>query len=309
MIGFRYHVGGDWDPYARIFHQAQYQDFFELGRYGDVGYQALNWAAQKLGLPFWSVNLATGIVFSWGLARFARSTPNPWTAIVVAIPYLVIVVSMGYSRQGAAIGVLMSGIADFRRKSSLSRVAVYIFVAALFHKTAVVCFPLFFLGARGDKKANFALLIAFSIVFYRFFLTDSMDGLLKNYIRSEYSSSGALVRILLSAIPAVLYLMLKRSFPFSQNEGRVWANYSYASLLMLFLFAISPSSTAVDRIGLYLLPLEVAILTALPSIFKNGISLKVFVIALSFAVQFTWLNFGTHAESWLPYRTYLLEDN
>jgi hypothetical protein len=308
MIGFRYHVGGDWVPYVHIFERAQYQDFSELGRYGDVGYQAINWTAQKLSFPFWSVNLATGIIFSWGLARFAGSTPNPWTAVVVAIPYLVIVVSMGYTRQGAAIGILMCAIADFQKRGSLTRVATYIFVAAFFHKTAVVCLPLFFFGARGSKTVNFTLLVAFSVVLYQFFLSDSLDVLRKNYIESEYSSSGALIRILLSSLPAALFLMTKKRFAFSPDEERVWTNYSYAALLMLFLFAISPSSTAVDRIGLYLLPLEVAILTALPSIFKHANLVKVAVIAFSFAVQFTWLNFGTHAALWLPYQTYLSEE-
>jgi hypothetical protein len=308
MIGFRYHVGGDWIPYIHIFERAQYQDFFELGRQGDVGYQALNWSAQKLDLPFWSVNLVTGVIFSWGLARFARSTPNPWTALVVAIPYLVIVVSMGYTRQGTALGVLMCAIADFHKRGSLTRVAAYIFVAALFHKTAVACLPLFFFGARGSKPVNFALLVVFSFALYQFFLSDSLDVLERNYIESKYSSSGALIRILLSSIPAALFLMMKRRFEFSPDEERVWTNYSYAALFMLFLFAISPSSTAVDRIALYLLPLEVAILTALPSIFKHRNLVKVGVIAFSFAVQFTWLNFGTHAALWLPYQTYLSEE-
>jgi hypothetical protein len=308
MIGFRYHVGGDWVPYVHIFERAQYQDFFELGRYGDVGYQSLNWTAQKLGLAFWSVNLVTGLIFSWGLARFARSTPNPWTAVLVANPYLVIDESMGYTRQGAAIGILMCGIADFHKRGSLSRVAAYIFVAALFHKTAVVFHPQLFLGARGNKTANLIMLVAFSIILYRFFLADSLDALRKNYIGSKYSSSGTFIRILLSSIPASVFLALKDRFTFNPNEQRVWANFSYASLLMLFLFSISPSSTAVDRIGLYLLPLEVAILTALPSVFKHANLMKGTVIVISFAVQFTWLNFGTHAALWLPYRTYLSEE-
>ena len=185
MIGFRYQVGGDWIPYVHIFERAQYQDFFELGRHGDVGYQALNWTAQELSFPFWSVNLVTGLIFSWGLARFARSTPNPWTALVVAIPYLVIVVAMGYTRQGAAIGILMCGIADFHKKGSLTRVAVYIVLAALFHKTAVVCLPLFFFGARGSKTINITLLAAFSIVLYQFFLSDSIGRAQKELSREQ----------------------------------------------------------------------------------------------------------------------------
>lgn len=308
MIGLRYHVGGDWIAYIQIYNHAQYHELAEIGKHDDPGYYFLNWAGQKLGLRLWFVNLACGVVFSWGLAKFARTTPNPWTALVVAIPYLVIVVAMGYSRQGVAIGILMMGIADFQRKNSLVRVAVYIFVAALFHKTAVVCLPLFFFGARGSKAVNLALLVAFSLLFYRFFLEDSMGSLVKNYVGAEYSSSGALTRIALSAVPASLFLLLKKRFPFSNDENRVWSNFSYMALAMLVFLAISPSSTAVDRIALYLLPLEIAVLAAVPTLSRDGKVLKVSVIAFSFLVQFTWLTFGIHAAGWIPYRTYLSAD-
>lgn len=307
MVGFRYQVGGDWVPYLHIFERAQYQHLLDLGKYGDIGYQAVNWAAHELGFPFWSVNLFTSIIFCWGLARFSWTTPNPWTAITIAVPYLVIVVSMGYTRQAAAIGVIMCAIAHFQKHGSLPQIAVYIFLAALFHKTAVVCLPLFFFGARGSKALNLVLLSAFSVVLFQFFLADSIDTLKRNYIESEYSSSGTLVRILLSSIPATLFLTLRNRFNFRPEEDRIWRNFSYASLMMLILYTMSPSSTAVDRIGLYLLPLEIAILTSLPSVFRHSNLLKSAVLTFSFAVQFTWLNFGTHAELWLPYRTYLSE--
>jgi hypothetical protein len=74
---------------------------------------------------------------------------------------------------------------------------------------------------------------------------------------------------------------------------------------MLVLFMISPSSTAVDRIALYLLPLEIAVFAALPSLFKERVLVKTLVIIASMMVQFTWLTFAIHAHGWLPYRTYL----
>lgn len=305
MIGLRFEVGGDWIEYAHIFNEAEYQQFSELARYGDVAYQALNWSVQKLNWPFWTVNLVTGMIFCWGLARFASSTPNQWTAVVVSIPYLVIVVAMGYTRQSAAIGVLLCGLDDFRRRGSLTRAAAYIFIAALFHKTAVICLPLFFFRAHGKTWLNIVLLAAFSVIFFQFFLADAIDGLKQNYIDSGYNSGGALIRIILISVPSLLFLSMKNKFQFSSGEQRIWTNYSFASLLMLFMFAISPSSTAVDRVGLYLLPVEVTILAAIPSISNDGLFAKASVIVFSVAVQFTWLNFGTTAAAWLPYRTYL----
>ena len=36
---------------------------------------------------------------------FVRRQPMPWLGLLVAIPYLVIVVGMGYSRQAIALGL------------------------------------------------------------------------------------------------------------------------------------------------------------------------------------------------------------
>src|SRR5687767_12978517 len=95
MIGLRYAVGTDWGAYTDMFE--------EIGRRGldwglsriDPGYALLNWLVQAAGIGFWLVNLTCGLLFMFGLVRFARLQPLPWLAILVAIPYLVIGVGMG----------------------------------------------------------------------------------------------------------------------------------------------------------------------------------------------------------------------
>ena len=70
----------------------------------------LNWFAGQNELGFWFVNTVCGGIFSYGLIAFARSQPRPWLALAVAVPYLIIVVAMGYTRQAAAIGFVMLGL-------------------------------------------------------------------------------------------------------------------------------------------------------------------------------------------------------
>ena len=62
--------------------------------------------------------------------------------MAVAVPYIVIVVAMGYTRQGAALGIIMAGLADYLRRESIMRLAAYIAFAATFHATAVLAFIL-----------------------------------------------------------------------------------------------------------------------------------------------------------------------
>lgn len=71
---------------------------------------------------------------------------------------------------------------------------------------------------------------------------------------------------------------------------------------------VSPSSTAVDRIALYWIPLQLFVLSRLPNAlgrYAGKNLLWVFaVIAYSAAVHFIWLLYADTAFAWLPYQFY-----
>ena len=78
-----------------------------------------------------------------------------------------------------------------------------------------------------------------------------------------------------------------------------------ASIGALILLLTLSSSTAVDRLALYLIPLQLAVGAAVPgALVRQGLGVGM-VIAYAFAVQFTWLNYATHARYWVPYRNIL----
>ena len=306
LIGFRYEVGADWVPYELMFTYARYVDLGRLLEIGDPGYQLLNWAVHQVGVDLWLVNLLSGAIFSWGLLRFAGTQPNPWLAMVIAIPYLVVVVGMGYTRQALAIGILMAGLASVARNRSILRFAFYVAAASLFHKTAVIAFPLVALAVPRNRLTNLLIVAAVSVLLYDFFLKDAMQGFIENYIEAEYSSQGAAIRIVMNLLPAMLLLLFRTRFLFSDQQYLIWRNFSIAAVGLAVLLVVLPSSTAVDRIALYIIPLQIAVLTHLPgSLMSNG-SGKVVVIAYSIAVMMVWLNFAVHARYWVPYTFYPL---
>jgi hypothetical protein len=69
------------------------------------------------------------------------------------------------------------------------------------------------------------------------------------------------------------------------------------------------SSTAVDRLALYLIPLQLFVGSRLPDTRLFGIppaTWNQLLIAFSFAVLIVWLLFAGHSSAWLPYRNLLL---
>lgn len=307
MIGLRFKVGADWLAYDLIFN---YSKLLDAGRavrvFGDPAYSLLTWSVSQLGGSIWQVNLVCGLIFSWGLVRFARVQANPWLAMTVAIPYLVVVVAMGYSRQAVAIGILLAGLASVMNGGSTLRFAGYVAAAALFHKTAVIVLPLVAFAQPRSRLINLLAGIALTILFYDFFLSQSMNVLYRNYIKSEYSSQGAGVRILLNVVPSLLYLINRRNFGFSSVESKLWFMFSMASLALLGLFIITPSSTAVDRMGLYVMPIQIAIWSRVHTAYSLGRFGRVLIVGLSAAILFTWLNFAVFSKAWVPYHFYPL---
>jgi hypothetical protein len=304
MIGLRYEVGADWDQYERLFTVAGRASLERLLLRGDPGYQILNWTVRQLGGEIWQVNLACALIFCWGLLRLAQSQPQPWLAMVVAIPYLVTVVSMGYTRQAVAIGILMAGLASIHRGGTVLRYAGYVAVAALFHKTAVVALPLVVFAGRRNFILNVLLGVALSILFYNLFLEKSVDNLVRNYIDAGYSSQGAATRIALNFIPAILYLVKQQAFGFDDRERKVYRYFSYAAVFFPIALILSPSSTAIDRLALYVLPLQLVILSRVPMAYRLPGFGTFLVIAYSALILFGWLSFAKHAEYWLPYQHY-----
>ena len=304
IIGLRYEVGADWQTYRFLFSYASMADLDRVMRIGDPGYQSLNWAVQRVGGELWLVNLICGAIFAWGLHRFVRTQPEPWLAFVVAIPYLVVVVAMGYSRQAVAIGVLMGGLAALERGASVVRFAVYVAVAALFHKTAVIALPLVIFASQRSKLLNVLAGIAGSVLLYDIFLSQSVERFVRNYIDMEYSSQGALIRVVMNLIPAILFLQFRHRLRFTPLEMRMWLYFALASLVMPLLLLVLPSSTVVDRLSLYLIPIQIAVLPRLRYLFKTRTLGSSVIVGYGALMLFTWLTFAAHAEYWVPYRFY-----
>lgn len=309
LIGFRHQVGGDWGQYERHIAAAGRQSFLEAITSGDPAYSALNWWAAQMDMGPYLVNTVSALVFALGLIVFCRAQPRPWLALVVAMPYLVTVVAMGYTRQAVAIGLAMLGLAALSRRRVL-RFAVCIALAALFHKSAVILMPLAILAATRNRLWTAFWVGMLSLVLYGLLLQDSVDALNRNYIEAEYDSAGAAVRIAMNALPAMLFLAFRGRFVMPAAERSFWTWMALAALVLVALLLVSPSSTAVDRIALYWIPLQLFVLSRVPHALSASPAHTSLWLALilvySAAVLFVWLSFADHAVYWLPYRFYPL---
>lgn len=316
MIGLRFEVGGDWDNYvdhvdlARdlTWHSALNLDG-SLGSMADPAYWILVKIATIWGDVYF-VNFVCALIFTWGLAAFCLGQPNPWLAMCIAVPYLVIVVAMGYTRQGVAIGLAMLGIQQLMSGKSW-RFFLSIALAACFHKSAVILIPLAVFSASRHRWTTLVGALAIGTIAFLLLLSEALEILFRNYVQAEYQSSGALIRVAMNALPAALFLILYRRFKEPPEVKKFWLWMCWGALLFLPILALSPSSTAVDRIALYWIPIQIFVLSRLPDVCKANSKLtgitRGIILTYSTTVLLVWLFLGVHSYAWLPYRFLPLE--
>lgn len=309
MIGLRWETGGDWSNYEEIFEYMRYMNLgsaLAVGR-SDPGYSLFNWMAHELGVGIWLVNLGCGAILMWGLMRFAARQPEPWLVILLAVPYLIIVVGMGYTRQAAAIGFVLAALAAFSEKRLL-RFLILMTFATMFHKSCVLVLPLVGLAITTNRILTVGLVAMIGIILYFSFLSSRIDVLTQNYLVAQLESEGAAVRVMMSVVPALIYLPLQSRFGFNDQERKLWRNMSLAAVLAGLSLLFLPSSTAVDRLALYLIPLQLVVLSRVPvALSTDRIRNPVLVMLLilySASIQLVWLNYATHSIYWVPYEVY-----
>lgn len=308
LAGLRYKIGGDWDEYDAMYDTALQGSLWEAVTFGDPAFGLLLWVAGRLGLGIYLVNGVCAALLGYGVIRIAIMTREPWLAITAAVPYLLIVVGMGYVRQAAAIGMILiavSSLKEARHGRTLGQLAL----AAGFHSTAGITFPLIGQGVAGRNGFWALLLTIIGTVLFAVLLSRRFELLELGYIDSEYESGGALVRLLMSVVPSVLLLLQWPRFPLKGVARSIWLSFALANIVALVALEYSPSSTAVDRMALYFSPIQMVVFGTLMDLLgvpQKGVYLvRTMAVALAAAVQGVWLILATHADLWVPYHSIL----
>ena len=302
LIGLRHEVGGDWFNYLPHFQSASRMSFAQAASMGDPGHYVLNMWVARLGGDIYTVNFIYALMLMVGTVVFCRRQPNPWMALLAAVPYMLIVVGMGYTRQSVALGLALLGLVALG-EHRIRTFVICIAVGALFHKSAVLLLPIAALASSRNRVLTSAMVAVCMGLLYYLLLMDSADDMWTNYVKSDMQSSGGPIRVLMNAVPAVLLLLYRKRLVPDVQERKLWSWMAVFALICLPLVLVS--STAVDRVALYLIPLQLFVFARLPRLAQTAgtrTPLVLGIIGYYFAVQFVWLNFATHAQYWTPYQ-------
>ena len=305
-IGFRLEVGGDWNSYLPFYER-------EIGRawsdpiIGDPGYALLNRLMAHWNWKIYGVNLVCGVIFTGGLVTFCRGLYRSWLGFAVAVPYLIIVVAMGYSRQGIALGLIFRSLSYLEQGKFLSYV-LFIGIASLFHQTAIIMIPLGIFLYRKGWLYRIAAVALIGLWLWDALVAENMDRLWTAYVEQQMHSQGAVVRVAMNCVAALVLLKYWKQWKQVYPNALFWLWMAYGAIACVFV--VGMATTAVDRLALYLTPLQVVVFSRLPFLARKEVhpDTTLILILLGYGtVLFIWMNFAVHAQSWLPYRNILFE--
>lgn len=308
FVGLRFEVGGDWYAYTAWLARSAQLSFLEVFTFQDPGYYLVNWIAASFGFEVWLVNLFSAAIFSIGLVAFVKRLPSPMLAIVIAMPYMIIVLAMGYTRQAVAFGFVLWALTYLIQNRTLPFILL-LSLGAAFHKSAVILVCLAVLANTKNRAWTFVWVGLSGALLYWLFLAEQVAGLWSNYVESGYSSEGGPIRVAMNIVPALIYLLFRNRFNFAPQERALWFWMSIFSLVCLPL--VFQASTAVDRVALYFMPIQLVIFASLPRLVDHNsrVIVRASVISFYALVQFVWLNYAKSAFVWLPYQFWPLANS
>jgi hypothetical protein len=269
------------------------------------------WALRQVGADYWALNVVAATIFTVGLAHFSLRLPNPYLALAVAFPYLVIAVGMSGIRQGCAIGFAFYAFSAFSRRRYLTCV-VALLVGSLFHASCILLLGIVAVAMVRNTAGSLAIL-SLTLTMGAFVLDSDFDKYLERYSDRNVQSGGVGFRLLMNVVPALVFLWNKKKFQGDSNYLRLWQTLSYLALALLPLLLVVPSTTALDRISLYVVPLQIFVLASFPTIMSRSspqteATWRLAIVGYLATALVVFLFFATFAAGWVPYKSYLLGD-
>jgi hypothetical protein len=317
MIGLRHEVGADWGPYLYMFEQIAGSPEFQRG---ELLYQIVNVFAAWNGGDIYLVNLICAFISLGFLIRaFAKWEGDVLFGLICAFPYFIVVMLMGYTRQGVAACIALYAIAYIRTNRYLNFI-FFIVLAAQFHSSAMLLLPLVFFNKEYSammllKLIGLGLLTG---ALYFGFIGDQID-LTSEVIDSSYAqlyvyevwavSQGIFHRIALIVLSFILFLVYRKSFLIKYKDNRIFRNIFYLFAGLVTLLFLGFPTTPVDRMLLYILPLTLVIQARVPAVIGKRAhaywtALACLVVIDLLQIYF-WMTYAYHSSHWQPYQNWL----
>lgn len=303
FIGFRNEIGADWKIYENYFYDIENITIKENILSSSAVYLLINKIVYYAGIKFWGVNVLCASIFMLALSLFLQDSKNKWLGLLFSFPIIIVIIGMGYIRQGLAFSFILLLIKSLENRNLLNAF-IFIILSIFSHKSALfISSFLLFINFFYYKNIFYVILSFFITISFLFLFLFNYKHLIYFYIGEgqHMFSYGSFPRGILISVVAISFLFLKKKF-INMSDYQVYI-YSYFSYFILILFPFSFSASIMaDRLLLYFYPLKLVFILFANLNDKKIIFLIFSIISSYFFYFITWISFGVNASGWIPYK-------
>ena len=212
---------------------------------------------------------------------------------------------MGYVKQSFVIGIAFWCFSIWQKSEKYHEIKIIILalIGITFHKSLLLILFLTTIRNKG-KVINYKyFFLVLPLALLIFILSPTIIETIIGYLKEEtLFSKGAFIRLLMNIPPCLLLIYFYRNFK-EFGDRRLWTLISFFSIIAFL--ASSYASTFIDRLGLYLISLQIVVYSRIPLFINNVNVRKLFIYAICifyFSVFFVWLNYSDSSWAWIPYK-------
>lgn len=163
LSAFRFETGPDWESYYNYYNDYKvYQDIFKF----ETGYYFLIKAFNTIGVSYVGYQIITSIIYPLPLMYFFKKySKNTFFSLLIYFNSLYLIYNMGVNRQFTALMITIFAY-NYLIEKEYKKYIFFIFVAYLFHSSAIIGIILIFLrelkiSHKGIKKLCYVAILFF----------------------------------------------------------------------------------------------------------------------------------------------------
>lgn len=261
-------VGTDTGTYIWYFNRTKtFSDFSQrVADQGESGYWLLNFLGHKLTDNYFILFTFSAIIIAacyfYSIKVFNLKTLSLASLLLIGPYYF----QLNGNRQAIAIAIFAVSVIFIIKRQPI-RYIFSIFIGFLFHKSMIICLPIYFIF-KGEIKASKVAIILLGfillLVFFQSFINIASD------VDSRYSTYGAQLETRGGVVVSSFNVLLLIWFVFCRKiNARILATKTYDTLLVLYLLGalISILSVALGidpsgflRMSLYFIQMNIFLL-------------------------------------------------
>lgn len=228
IAGFRtYQVGADTWHFVASYNNIYKLNINQFGLYRyEWGFTFLSWILGRISNNYTLLLFVTSLFVNYSVLRFVyKHSNNIYVSVLLYFLAGVYFCYMNIMRQALAIGVLLFGF-DYLLEKKHIKFVITVFIASLFHESALICLILLFASKLKINKKNLFLIISSTLFIFIFGnnIFNLLAGLsvrLEGYRDSAYFVSnyfGAVIEFLVNLFVFIFCLNGLRKDKNKDNE-------------------------------------------------------------------------------------------